>query len=70
MDEEPPFNLALNVYKGPASIPHASAEVFGAFFLATNVSRCSALAWICGSAIPTGDIMHPNNNWALAACLS
>ncbi|KAG2451035.1 hypothetical protein HYH02_004304 [Chlamydomonas schloesseri] len=38
MDEEPPFNLALNVYKGPASIPHASAEVFGAFFLATNTA--------------------------------
>lgn len=38
MDEEPPFNLALNVYKGPASIPHAPAEIFGAFFLAANVS--------------------------------
>jgi hypothetical protein len=37
MDEEPPFNLALNVYRGPASIPHTPAEVFGAFFLATNV---------------------------------
>ncbi len=45
MDEEPPFNLALNVYKGPASIPHVSAEVFGAFFLATNVrDACSTRA--------------------------
>lgn len=38
MDEEPPFNLALNTYRGPANIPHAPAEIFGAFFLATNVS--------------------------------
>jgi hypothetical protein len=38
MDEEPPVFLAYQPYKGPASIPHAPADFFGAFFLATNVS--------------------------------
>jgi hypothetical protein len=38
MDEEPPAFLAYEPYKGPASIPHAPADFFGAFFLATNVS--------------------------------
>jgi hypothetical protein len=37
MDEEPPAFLAYQPYKGPASIPHAPADFFGAFFLATNV---------------------------------
>lgn len=30
--------LAYQPYRGPASIPHAPAEFFGAFFLAINVS--------------------------------
>lgn len=38
MDEEPPVFLAYQVYKGPASIPHAPGEFFGAFFLAINSS--------------------------------
>mmetsp|Transcript_10486 Transcript_10486/g.28687 ORF Transcript_10486/g.28687 Transcript_10486/m.28687 type:complete len:128 (+) Transcript_10486:87-470(+) len=36
MDEEPPMTLAMQVYKGPANIPHAAGEFFAAFFLATN----------------------------------
>lgn len=39
MDDEPPVFLAYQPYKGPASIPHAPADFFGAFFLATNVSE-------------------------------
>jgi hypothetical protein len=35
-DEEPPMTLAMQVYKGPANIPHAAGEFFAAFFLATN----------------------------------
>jgi hypothetical protein len=38
MDEEPPMGmLTAQVYKGPASIPHASGDFFAAFFLASNV---------------------------------
>ena len=41
MDEEPPMGLLTNqVYRGPASIPHAPDEFFGAFFLAANVRAC------------------------------
>ena len=29
--------LGSQVYKGPATIPHADADFFAAFFLATNV---------------------------------
>ncbi|GAX83864.1 hypothetical protein CEUSTIGMA_g11289.t1 [Chlamydomonas eustigma] len=37
MDEEPPMGmLTAQVYKGPASIPHASGDFFAAFFLASN----------------------------------
>lgn len=32
------MTMAATIYKGPAGIPHASAELFGAFFLAANVS--------------------------------
>lgn len=36
MDEEPNFNIAQKVYKGPATIPRAGADLFGAFFLGVN----------------------------------
>ena len=35
-DEEPPMTLAMQVYKGPANIPHVAGEFFAAFFLGTN----------------------------------
>jgi hypothetical protein len=44
MDEEPPVFLAYQPYKGPASIPHAPGEFFGAFFLGINVSAAAATA--------------------------
>lgn len=38
MDEEPPIGMLTNqVYKGPASIPHANGDFFAAFFFAANV---------------------------------
>lgn len=44
MDEEPPVFLAYQPYKGPASIPHAPGEFFGAFFLGINVGGSAATA--------------------------
>jgi hypothetical protein len=32
------MTLAMQVYKGPASIPHVPGEFFAAFFLATNTA--------------------------------
>lgn len=50
MDEEPPIGmLTSQVYKGPATIPHASGDFFAAFFLATNVRLVAA----CGAAVET-----------------
>lgn len=32
------MTLAMQVYRGPANIPHAAGELFAAFFLATNTA--------------------------------
>jgi len=60
MDEEPPVFLAYQPYKGPASIPHAPADFFGAFFLATNVSVC-----VCVRPRRANAIMPPPLSLAL-----
>lgn len=57
MDEEPPVFLAYQPYKGPASIPHAPGEFFGAFFLGINVGGAVLLLLLARLLLPVAGIV-------------